>query len=178
MSRPSATTKMSGGAVVEGFQQTLNALNKIDKASKDAVKDEVTKISRLMARELASAGRRTGDRRDKHVAGTIRAARDRTPVVNVGKAERMAVSRRGQGPRASDLMFGMEFGSTSLASRGGDNPTVRGGRPGWRFPERTPETPRGGNVGRWLFPTARSQQERVVNLWVDALERVAANWSR
>ena len=173
-----STTKMSAGAQVEGLRETLKALNRIDKEAKDAVKNETQKISDMMAREIASAGRNTGDRRDAWVAQTVRSKRDRTPVVNVGKAARMPVSRRGAGPRASDLMFGMEFGSTNIASRGGDNPTIRGGRPGWRFPDRTPTTPRGGNVGRWIFPTARSQQSRVVTMWADALERVMREWTR
>jgi hypothetical protein len=173
-----AQVKMSAGAVVEGLRATTNALGRIDKEAQKAVKTETQKIANMMGREIAQAGRRTGDRRDAHVARTVRGVKDRTPVVDIGKVERMAVSRRGQGPRASDLMFGMEFGSTKFASRGGDNATIRGGRPGWRFPERTPTTPRGGNVGRWIFPTARNQQPRVVTMWADALERVMKEWPK
>lgn len=171
------TTKMSAGATVQGLDATLKALNRIDKGAKDAVKDEVVKISKMLARELREAGNRTGDKRNRHVASSIRAGRDRTPFVKVGKADRMDVSRRGRGPRASDLMFGMEFGSTNTGSRGGDNPTRRGGRPGWRFPERTPKVG-AGNRGYWLFPTLRTQQSRVVDLWADALQRVSHEWSK
>ena len=178
MSRPSSTVKMSGGAVVKGLGATISALNRIDKAAQEAVKVETQRIANMMGREISQAGRRTGDRRDAHVASTVRGKKDRLTVVNVGKADRMSVSRKGTGPRASDLMFGMEFGSTDLSSRGGDNATRRGGRPGWRFPDRTPSTPRGGNVGRWIFPTARAQQSRVVTMWADALERVMREWPK
>ena len=129
---------MSGGAAVEGLRETLRAFSKLDKDAQKAARDEVQKVANLLARELAQAGRATGDPRNRHVAQSIRGTRERTPVVKVGNAQRMAVSRAGRGPRASDLMFGMEFGSTNVATRGGDNATVRGGRPGWRFPERTP----------------------------------------
>jgi len=169
----SSTTKFQG-AQVEGLKDALKALNRLDKEAKDQAREAVTEISRMMAREIAAVGSSRRDPRDRHVAQTIRAKRDRLPVVNVGKATRMPVSRRGQGPRASDLMFGMEFGSNGQAT---DTPTRRGGRPGWRFPERTPR--RGaGNEGYWIFPTMRRQQDRVVDLWAKALEDVAVEWSR
>jgi hypothetical protein len=167
-----ATTKGSGGAVVEGLNETLRALNGLDKDAKKAVKDEVQKVANLLAREVASAGQgRT--KRDAWVAGTVRGTRERTPVIKIGSAKRMPVSRGGQGPRASDLMFGMEFGS-----RGGtDNPTSRGGRPGWRFPAETPPKKR-GNQGTWIFPTVARQQPRVVQLWAAALETAARRWAK
>jgi hypothetical protein len=167
-----ATTKLQSGAVVEGLNETLRALSRIDKAAQAAVRDEVQKVADVLAREIAEAGNRETTR-DAWVASSIRSGRDRLPVVKVGSAKRMPVSRRGQGPRASDLMFGMEFGSKG----GTDNPTVRGGAPGWRFPAETPKKKR-GNQGRWIYPTLVRQQPRVVDLWAQALEKVAAEWTR
>jgi hypothetical protein len=166
------TTKLSGGAVVEGLAETLRALNRLDDETKKAVKDETQKVANLLAAEIAAAGQRQGGR-SAFVAGSVRGTRERTPVIKIGSAQRLPVSRRGQGPRASDLMFGMEFGSAG----GTDNPTARGGRPGWRFPAETPPKKR-GNVGTWIFPTATQQQPRVVALWADALDKAARNWSR
>ncbi len=164
-------TNISGGAVVQGLNETLRALNRLDKDAKDAVKNEVQKVANLLAREVAAAGSGRS-KRDAWVAGTVRAKRDRVPTILIGSAKRMPVSRTGQGPRASDLMFGMEFGS-----RGGtDNPTARGGRPGWRFPDETPPKRR-GNQGTWIMPTVAQQQPRVVALWAEALERAARRWA-
>lgn len=172
--RPSNRTTMSAGATVEGLGATLKAFNRLDKEAKDKVREAVLDISSLMAREIAAAGAARPDRRDRHVAETIRGTKDRLPKVSIGKASRMDVKRRGPGPRASDLMFGMEFGSDG---GGADTKTRRGGAPGWRFPERTPQ--RGaGNEGYWIFPTARAQQRRVVDLWAKALEDVAREWTR
>lgn len=172
--RPSATNKMSAGATVEGLNAALRAFGRLDKDAKDAARDEVQKISRLLANEIKAVGSRRQDPRDRHVAESIRAKRDRLPLVLIGKADQYQPSgnrRRTSFPRASDLMYGMEFGSAV------DRPTRRGGRPGWRFPERTPR--RGaGNEGYWIFPTARQQQPRVVDLWAKALEDVARDWSR
>ena len=174
MRKVSATTKMSGGAVVEGLDETLKALNRMDKEAKKAVKDETQKIANMLASEIGAAGRRTGDRRDAFIAGTVRGTRERIPTVKVGKATRMNAAGR---PRASDLMFGMEFGSSGFGRDAVDLPTPRGGAPGWRFPERTPRLGR-GNAGRWIYPTVRAQQDRVVTLWAAGLEKVAREWAR
>ena len=161
---------------VEGLKPTLRAFSKLDKDVQKAARDEVQKVANMLAREIAAAGRRQGDRRSQFVAGTVRGTRERTPVIKVGKATRMPVSRRGQGPRASDLMYGMEFGSAGVGGKATDLPTVRGGKPGWRFPERTPRKGRSGNVGTWIYPTAADQQPRVVSLWAAALEKAAKEW--
>ena len=171
-----ATTKASGGAVVEGLNETLRAFRGLDKATQKAVRDEVQKVANLLAREIAAAGN-SRSKRDAWVASSVRGTRERTPVIKIGSAKRMPVSRSGQGPRASDLMFGMEFGSSGIGGKASDTATARGGAPGWRFPERTPRKGR-GNVGTWIFPTAAQQQPRVVELWAGALEKAAKDWAR
>lgn len=164
MARSNATTKLAAGAVVEGLNETLRALRGIDKEADKAIRTEVQKIANMFATEIAAAGR-SRSKRDAFVAETVRGTRERTPVVEIGRARRMPVSRSGPGPRASDLMFGMEFG----ARQNGPN--------GWRFPPRTPSLGR-GNEGYWIFPTARKQHTRAVDMWAAALEKVAAEWSK
>jgi len=164
MAKTSATTSIAAGAVVEGLNETLKALRGIDKEANKAIRDEVQKIANMMAREIAAAGRGKS-KRDAFVAESVRGTRERTPVIKIGSAKRMPVSRAGAGPRASDLMFGMEFG----ANKSGPN--------GWRFPERTPKLGR-GNEGYWIYPTARKQQRRVLEMWAKALEKVAAEWTK
>jgi len=173
--RGGSNTVRANFAAVEGAQAALNALNRIDKEANKQAKEKVTEISRMMAREIAAAGNARRDPRDRFVAETVRAKRDRYPIVQIGYQKRMPVSRRGPGPRASDLVFGMEFGSNGNAT---DTPTRRGGRPGWRFPNRTPRAGASGNVGYWIFKKARAQQDRVVDLWAQALEDVAKEWTK
>lgn len=163
---------------VEGLKSTLKAFSKLDKDAQKAARDEVQKVANMLAREITAAGNRQSDSRSKFVAGTVRGTRERTPVVKVGKASRMPVSRRGRGPRASDLMYGMEFGSAGTGGRSTDLPTARGGRPGWRFPERTARKGRSGNVGTWIYPTVSKQQTRVVSLWTAALDKAAKEWGQ
>ena len=171
----SATTKMEGGATVEGLNGVLKALNRLDKAGKKAVKDETQKIANMLAKQVAAAGNRTGDSRDRLVAGTVRGTRERVPTLAIGKATPRLPS--GGRARPSDLMFGMEFGSSGFGSDAVDVRTPRGGAPGWRFPDRTQRLGR-GNAGRWIYPTVRQQQQRVVEMWSSALEKVAKEWGK
>lgn len=164
MARSTATTKLAAGAVVDGLNETLKAFRGIDKEADKAIRTEVKKIADMFAREISAAGR-SRSKRDAFVAESLRGTRERTPVIKIGLARRMPVSRPGPGPRASDLMFGMEFG----ARQNGPN--------GWRFPPRTPRLGR-GNEGYWIYPTARKQHTRAVDMWAAALEKVAAEWSK
>ena len=164
MAKPKPTTAFKLDANVEGLDGTLRALRGIDKEASNAIRTETQKIANLLSKEIASAGARRS-KRDAFVADTVRGTRERTPVIKIGAARRMPVSRPGVGPRASDLMFGMEFG----ANQDGPN--------GFRFPARTPKLGR-GNEGYWIFPTARRQQRKVVELWAGALEKVAREWGK
>lgn len=172
--RPSATTKMDAGAQVDGLKETLRAFGRLDKAAQKAARDEVQKVANVLSAEVASAGRSTGDRRDAFVAQTVRGTRERSPVIKIGAAKRFG---RGNA-RASDLMFGMEFGSTGIGAGAADTPTARGGEPGWRFPDRTPQLRPRGNAGRWIFPTVKQQQPKAVQLWAAALEKVSKVWGK
>ena len=171
-----STTKMTGGAAVEGLNETLRAFSRLDKDAQKAARDEVQKVANLLAREIQNVTNRSRDPRIRHVGRTIRGTRERTPVIKIGRATRLPVSRGGTGPRASDLMFGMEFGSSG-AGAAVDTPTARGGAPGWRFPPRSPRLGR-GNEGYFIYPTVRQQQDRVTTLWANALEKVAREWGQ
>jgi hypothetical protein len=163
MARSSKTTPIAAGAVVEGLNETLKAISSLDKEVQAVIRTEVQKIANMMANEIAQAGR-SRSKRDAFVAESVRGTKDRSPVVKIGSAQRMPVSRPGTGPRASDLMFGMEFG----ARQNGPN--------GWRFPPRTRQLGR-GNEGYWIYPTARKQHSRVVDMWAATLERVTKKWT-
>jgi hypothetical protein len=174
--RPSNTTKMAGGVDFVGLRSTLRAFSQLDKDAQNAARDEVQKVANMLAHEVTRAGIGSRDPRNRHVARSIRGTRERTPVIKIGNAVRLPVSRGGTGPRASDLMFGMEFGSSGQGAAV-DLPTRRGGAKGWRFPPRTAQMGT-GSEGYWIYPTIRRQQPKVVKLWADALDRAAADWAK
>lgn len=163
-----AQKQMSGGIVVDGLKETLRALSQLEKDGKDAARDETQKVANLLARELASVGSGLGGR-NAIVASTIRGTRERVPTIKIGNARRTSIAGKA---RTTDLVYGMEFGSSGVGVSAVDFRTVRGGAPGWRFPDRTPRKGR-GNEGYWIFKTVAAQGPRVVDLWAEALEKAA-----
>ena len=144
---------------IEGMQETIKAFNRLDKDGKNAARDEVMKISQLLAERIRAKA--PSDRRYQNLAVTVRAGRDRVPVIYIGGRATPKVSGGG-GPR--ELIIGMEFG----ADQAGPN--------AWRFPPRTPRLGR-GNAGYWIYPTLRANQDEIIRLWFDAMDRIIEEWS-
>jgi len=143
----------------EGQRETLAAFKKLDKGATVAARDEATKIAKFLAERIRAKA--PSDRRYQNLAVTVRAGRDRVPVILIGGRANPRVSGGG-GPR--ELVIGMEFG----ADQAGPN--------AWRFPARTPRLG-GGNAGYWIYPTARANQAEVIRMWFDAMDEIIAEWS-
>jgi hypothetical protein len=144
---------------IEGMKETIQAFNKLDKDGKNAARDEVVKISQLLAERIRA--RAPADKRYQNLAVSVRAGRDRVPVIYIGGRATPRVSGGG-GPR--ELVIGMEFG----ADQTGPN--------SWRFPARTPRQGR-GNAGYWIYPTLKANQDDIIRLWFDAMDRIIEEWS-
>jgi len=145
---------------IEGISETLAAFKQLDKGASDAAKVEAIKIATFLADRIRAKA--PTDRRYQNLAVSVRAGRDRVPVIRIGALANPKVSGGG-GPR--ELVIGMEFG----ADQAGPN--------GWRFPPRTPRFGR-GNQGYWIFPTARLNQTEIIKMWFDAMDKIIAEWSR
>jgi hypothetical protein len=152
-----ASVKMSVRA--DGVKETLKAYNKLDKDAKAKAKDKVKEVSEVLARRIR--GSAPGDPRYGILAQSVKAGRDRVPVIRVGGRATPRVSGGG-GPR--ELVIGMEFG----ADQAGPN--------SWRLPPRTPKRGK-GNAGYWIFPTATREQTSIVKLWQDSLDPVLNDWA-
>ena len=148
------------GLEVEGLRDAIKAFNKLDKETQNQVRDAVVKIAQNMANQIASTGKSLRDPRYGLLASSVRASRDRVPVVYIGGRVNPKASGGG-GP--NQLLFGMEFGAESR-------------RNSWRFPPRS-EPLRGGNEGYWIFPTARRQQPEVLEAWQEALDAGLATFA-
>ncbi len=147
------------GFEIEGMRDTIKAFNKLDKDGKNAARDEVKKIAELLAARIRAKA--PSDKRYQNLAVTVRAGRDRVPVIYIGGRATPKVSGGG-GPR--ELIIGMEFG----ADQTGPN--------AWRFPPRTPKLGR-GNAGYWIYPTVKASQDEIIRLWFDAMDRIIEEWS-
>jgi hypothetical protein len=144
----------------EGLSETLAAFKKLDKEASKAAKVEAQKIAEVLAARIRAKA--PNDKRYQNLAVSVKAGRDRVPVVTIGTRATPRVSGGG-GPR--ELVIGMEFG----ADENGPN--------AWRFPPRTPKLGR-GNAGYWIYPTARANQSEIINMWFKAMDDIIEEWSR
>lgn len=141
---------------VDGLNATLRALRRYPKEANAALRDAATGIAERQAANLKQAAASVPDRRVSLQASTIRARRDRIPVVVVGGARRFD-RLRGR-PRAGDVLFGTEFGA------------IEGGPNAWRFPP--------AQSSYWLFRDLSKRHREVVQDWGAAVDRVALDWPR
>ena len=157
----SAKEGIAIGLGVEGVAETLKALNKLDKDSRKEVKDKAQEIAELLASRIRARLQSNPDTRYQNLAVSVKAGRDRVPVIKVGGRATPKVSGGG-GPR--ELVIGLEFG----ADQTGPN--------AWRFPPRTPKRGR-GNEGYYIFPTLVANQDEIIRLWFDAMDKLIDEWS-
>ena len=157
----SAKEGIAIGLGVEGVNETLKALNKLNKDSRKEVKDKAQEIAELLASRIRARLQSNPDTRYQNLAVSVKAGRDRVPVINVGGRATPRASGGG-GPR--ELVIGLEFG----ADQAGPN--------GWRFPPRTPTRGR-GNQGYYIFPTLIANQDEIIRVWFDAMDKLIDEWS-
>lgn len=145
---------------IAGLNRTLNSLPKVAQAR---IRDASVAIAADVAQDAqqrARSGSRGVAKVARHVAPTIRATRDRVPVVRMGGSKKLPTSgsgwthsRSGPGQTVGDVMWGAEYGS-----------------------DRSPQfSPWGGNdesAGYFLWPSVRMDEieERYAEALVDACE--------
>ena len=151
---------VKAGIQVEGLRETIRAFKQLDKEASKEARERSQEIANKMGGYIRNATP-TRDRRYDVLAGSVKAGRDRVPVVRIGGRVTPRVSG-GAGP--GQLVIGMEFG----ADQAGPN--------AWRFPPRTPRKGR-GNEGYWIFPEAKRRQREIRSLWFDAMNDVIRRWS-
>lgn len=94
---------------IDGVHETLAAFNRLPKDANDALRDKSMDLAQTLAGKVADAARSEG-RQAAILAPTVKARRDRVPVVVAGGAKRIGRNRK----PAYALLFGSEFGSKSL----------------------------------------------------------------
>lgn len=147
------------GLQVEGAKEALAAFRQLDKDAQKRAREKTKEVSEVLARRIRAAA--PADRRYAVLEQSVKAGKDRAPVIRIGGRQTPRVSGGG-GP--AQLVIGMEFG----ADQAGPN--------AWRFPPRTPKRGR-GNAGYWIFPTASREQRSIVKLWQESLDPDMRRWA-
>jgi hypothetical protein len=150
----------------------LRALNRMDDASKKALKDDVTSISGWAAGAIKMAGYVGSPvpAQTAIVASTVRANKDRVPNITIGGSRGPKASG---GANAGILLYGNEFGGDRNAY--GTQSAFPNG--GYKFPARTPRVGR-GNRGYWIFPTLKELQPELTRRWKNAVGEVFGEWKK
>lgn len=142
MAKSSLTITVSA----EGVRETLAAFRGMPREASNELRSAALDLSRELAASAAAAGRAEGSQAAL-VAGTVKAARDRVPVVQAGGAKRLGSRRK----PAWKLLFGSEFGSNRYT----------------QFPRLHQ-----GRDGIWFFPTIEREAPAIARRWMVAADNV------
>lgn len=135
---------------IDGVRETLAALRKLPKDASNELREAALEISKELAAAATASGRREGAQAAL-VATTVKARRDRVPVVQAGGTKRLG---RNRAP-AYKLLFGSEFGAD-------------------RFEQFKPHVGRGSY---WFFRTVEDQQVEIAERWLQAADEIIAKFS-
>jgi hypothetical protein len=130
---------------IDGLHQTIRALNNLPKDANAEIRAASLELSRKLAAAAIASGRREG-RQAALVAGTVKPARDRVPVVVAGGTKRIGSRRK----PAYKLLFGSEFGANRLRQY----------------------RPHLGKGSYWFFRTIEDQQVEIAAEWMKAADEI------
>jgi hypothetical protein len=135
---------------ITGVRETLTAFRELPKEASAELRDASGRIAAFMAVSARERGM-ASSARSALVAGTVRPARDRVPVVQAGGSTRLG----SRNVPAWALLFGDEFGAV----------TYRQFRP------------HRGNLGYWFFSSIEGNEERIDREWNTAADAIIAKWA-
>lgn len=145
---------------ITGAREMLRAFKALPKDATKELREANLEISRGLATDIRAAAE-AAPRQGPAVAPSVRATRDRIPSVQAGGSRRAGrQSRRSRGQRpttAGDLVYGANFGATSLS----------------QFP---PHNGGAGGDDYFFFRTVEHEMPEIADQWVDAADRVLRKW--
>lgn len=130
---------------IEGARETIAAFNRLPKEASDALRDRSLELAEALAAK-ASGYARQDSKQSALMAATVKARRDRVPVVVAGGAKRVGRNR----VPAYAILFGSEFGSSRLRQ--------------YRH-----------HLGRgsyWFFATVEKEQAEISAAWNKAADEI------
>lgn len=150
---------------VDGLREVLSALNRLGKEANTKLRAKAITIAERLAGDIKTAGQGEGGQAAA-VAETVKAKRDRLPVITAGGTTRIG---RNHVP-AYKLLFGSEFG---MNRRTGWYARRRyAGSAGRQYP------PHQGRHSYWVFKTADEQQEAVLTEWATVADDIVTEFGR
>lgn len=142
-----------------GVRETLAAFRALPKDASAELRKSSLKLAESLAVAARASGRAEGGQAAA-VARTVKARRDRVPVVQAGGTTRVGRKRA----PAWAILFGSEFGQ--------DRRSGWYARPRYRRSRGTQYEPHQGRDGLWFFPTIEARQAQIMREWQAAADRI------
>lgn len=145
---------------IEGIREVIRAFNQLPDDAKNIVRDESFELAQSLVPDVKATAAGQG-RQAARAATSVRAQRDRAPVLSAGTRA---------GKLAKDLLFGSEFGATRRFG------WYRKGRyqnsAGRQFP------PHRGASSYWFFKTVDAESDRIGSAYLDMAQHICEEWAR
>lgn len=161
MAKTALTVRMS----ITGLRPTLRALKELPKEANDRLREETLKLADTLAVKVRADGMADAAPQSKLVATTVKAVRDRVPVVQAGGSTRLG---RHRAP-AYGLLFASVFGMNA--------------RSGW-YAKRRYRTSHGhqyrehlGQHAYWFFPVVEAEQSTISAAWRKVADQIVHDFS-
>lgn len=146
-------TSLTMNLRIDGARETLRAFRDLPKEANDELRDRAQALAQTLAGKVQQAARADQAPQAALLAPTVKARRDRVPVIVAGGAKRVG----SRGRPAWALLFGAEFGSNR---------------------HRQFRKQHTGKDGSWLFPVADQHQELIDREWNAAADEITAKWAQ
>lgn len=130
---------------IDGLQQILTALKDVPKDAQLELRAAALELSQELAAAAKASGMAEGAQAAL-VATTVKAAKDRVPVVTAGGTKKLGSNKK----PAYKLLFGSEFGATYLEQY----------------------KPHIGRDSYWFFKTIEENQVEISTRWLEAANEV------
>jgi hypothetical protein len=134
---------------IDGIFETLRALNKLPKEANDQIRKKSLELSKDLAGKAQRSGIAEGSQAAL-VATTVKARRDRVPVVAAGGTKRLGRNRK----PAYKLLFGSEFGADKLKQY----------------------KPHIGSGSYWFFKTVDENKQEIAGEWRKAADEIVRSF--
>lgn len=145
-----AKDQLTIGIRIDGLKETLAALNKLPKDANNELKAAAQELAKELASAAAAAGRAEGAQAGL-VSTTVKAMKDRVPVVQAGGNKKLGRNKK----PAYKLLFGSEFGSNQYEQY----------------------KPHIGKGSYWFFRTVEDEQAAIVARWQVAADEIIRKFS-
>ncbi|ALL74280.1 hypothetical protein AD006_01185 [Pseudonocardia sp. EC080610-09] len=135
---------------IDGLNETIRAFKELPPDANNELRDRTKSIAEKLAVKVKAAASADSGQ-SALIAPTVKAKRDRVPVIEAGGAKRVGRNRK----PAYKVLFGSEFGSDQLKQY---RPWV-------------------GQDSYWFFTTVESQQAEISQQWNQAADDILQRWA-